>query len=139
VVYPVHPNPNVWEPVHNALEGTPNVLLLPPLDYQRLVYLMKGSTLILTDSGGIQEEAPALGKPVMVLRQVTERPEGVDAGTAVLVGTEPGRIVTQASRLLDDPAAYAEMAHSVNPYGDGRAAERIVAVLLEWDRGILAT
>jgi UDP-N-acetylglucosamine 2-epimerase (non-hydrolysing) len=125
VVYPVHLNPNIWQPVHEIVDGHPGVLLVPPVDYQRLVYLMKKSCLVLTDSGGIQEEAPSLGVPVLVLREVTERPEGVQAGTAQVVGTDPDRIVAAASRLLDDEAAYALMAQAVNPYGDGQAARRI--------------
>ncbi len=129
LVYPVHLNPNVWQPVHTLLEGVPNITLLPPLDYLPLVHLLKRSTLVLTDSGGLQEEAPGLGVPVLVLRQVTERPEGVRAGTVKLVGTQTARIVSEASRLLDDPEAHAAMAQAVNPYGDGRAAGRIVAAL----------
>jgi UDP-N-acetylglucosamine 2-epimerase (non-hydrolysing) len=134
VVYPVHLNPNVWEPVHQSLRGTPGVLLVPPVDYQRLVYLLKRSTLALTDSGGIQEEAPSLGVPVLVLRQVTERPEGVAAGTARVVGTSRDQIVAEASRLLDDPSAHRAMARAVNPYGDGRAAQRIVQAICESDK-----
>ncbi|MFH1086614.1 MAG: UDP-N-acetylglucosamine 2-epimerase (non-hydrolyzing), partial [Chloroflexota bacterium] len=130
VVYPVHLNPNIHEPVLAALGDAPHVSLLAPLDYQPLVRLMQHSALVLTDSGGIQEEAPALGKPVLVLRDVTERPEGVAAGTARLVGPHEEAIVAAATRLLDDPAAYEAMAHAVNPYGDGHAAERIVARLL---------
>lgn len=133
VVYPVHMNPNVSGPVHGALAGLPGVLLLPPVDYQRLVYLMKQSTLVLTDSGGIQEEAPSLGLPVLVLREVTERPEGVAAGTARVVGTDPDRIVAEATRLLDDPAAYRSMAQAVNPYGDGQAAQRIAQALIDFE------
>jgi UDP-N-acetylglucosamine 2-epimerase len=133
VVYPVHLNPNVWQPVHKVLGQQPDVLLVPPVDYQRLVYLMKRSCLVLTDSGGIQEEAPSLGVPVLVLREVTERPEGVAAGTARVVGTDPERIVAVAGRLLDDEAAYALMAQAVNPYGDGQAARRIAEHL--WDYG----
>jgi UDP-N-acetylglucosamine 2-epimerase (non-hydrolysing) len=125
VIYPVHRNPSVWEPVHRLLDGMADVLLVPPVDYRRMVYLMQRSTLVLTDSGGIQEEAPSLGKPVLVLRGVTERPEGVEAGTARLVGTDPAKVVSEASRLLDDSAAYGAMAHVANPYGDGHAAERI--------------
>jgi UDP-N-acetylglucosamine 2-epimerase (non-hydrolysing) len=138
-VYPVHPNPNVRGPVHEALGGHPNVTLLEPLDYVPLVHLMKHSTLILTDSGGIQEEAPALGVPVLVLRDVTERPEGVAAGTARLVGTDTARVVGEASRLLDDAAAHATMAKAVNPYGDGHAAERIVDALAGVDAGDAAS
>jgi UDP-N-acetylglucosamine 2-epimerase (non-hydrolysing) len=130
LVYPIHPNPNVKGPVHRLLDDVPHITLLPPLDYLPLVHLMKRSALILTDSGGIQEEAPAFGVPVLVLRQVTERPEGVDAGTVKLVGTNKDDIVRQAALLLDDPAAHAAMAHAANPYGDGHAAERIVAALL---------
>jgi len=130
VVYPVHRNPNVWDSVHRELGGRPGITLLPPVNYRELVYLLKRCTLVLTDSGGIQEEAPSLGKPVLVLREVTERPEGVEAGVARLVGTDPERIVAEVSRLLGDPATYAAMAQAVNPYGDGHAAERIVAALL---------
>lgn len=131
IVYPVHLNPNVQEPVHRMLGDVPNIHLLPPLDYLPFVHLMKRAALVLTDSGGLQEEAPGLGVPVLVLRGVTERPEGVEAGTVKLVGTDAGHIVAEARRLLDDPQAHAAMARSVNPYGDGRAAERIVAALLE--------
>ena len=126
IVYPVHLNPNVQKPVYRLLRETPHVTLLPPLDYLPLVHLMKHASLVLTDSGGIQEEAPAFGIPVLVLREVTERPEGVEAGTARLVGTNREKILAEASRLLDDDAAYRQMAHAVNPYGDGHAAERIV-------------
>jgi UDP-N-acetylglucosamine 2-epimerase (non-hydrolysing) len=129
VVYPVHLNPAVWRPVHEHLGDVPGVVLLSPVDYRRLVYLLKRSSLVLTDSGGIQEEAPSLGVPVLVLREVTERPEGVAAGTARLVGTDLQRIVAEASRLLDDDAAYSAMAHVANPYGDGKAAQRIVQAL----------
>jgi UDP-N-acetylglucosamine 2-epimerase (non-hydrolysing) len=130
IVYPVHLNPNVQEPVNRLLRGVPHVTLLPPLDYLPLVHLMKQSTLILTDSGGIQEEAPAFGVPVLVLRETTERPEGIEAGTLKLVGTKTDHIVGEAARLLDEPPAYAQMAKSANPYGDGHAAERIVQALL---------
>jgi UDP-N-acetylglucosamine 2-epimerase (non-hydrolysing) len=129
-VYPVHLNPNVWEPVHRLLDGVPNITLTPPLDYLPLVHLMKRSYLVLTDSGGIQEEAPGLGVPVLVLREVTERPEAVEAGTVRVVGTDRERIVAEAVRLLEDADAYTQMAHAVNPYGDGHAAERIVDALL---------
>ena len=131
LVYPVHLNPNVQEPVHRLLGDLPNVHLLPPLDYLPLVHLLKRAALVLTDSGGIQEEAPGLGVPVLVMREVTERPEGVEAGTVRLVGTEEQKIVAETRRLLDDPTAHTAMAQAVNPYGDGRAAERIVAALLE--------
>jgi UDP-N-acetylglucosamine 2-epimerase (non-hydrolysing) len=130
IVYPVHLNPNVQEPVNRILKGTSNVHLLPPVEYLPLVNLMKRAYIVLTDSGGIQEEAPSLGKPVLVLREVTERPEGVEAGTARVVGTNAQRIVSEATRLLTDRAAYDAMARAVNPYGDGHASERIVSALL---------
>lgn len=130
-VYPVHLNPNVQGPVYCLLGGAPNITLLPPLDYLPLIHLIKRATLVLTDSGGLQEEAPGLGVPVLVMRERTERPEGIEAGTVRLVGTDPERIYHQARRLLDDPAAHAEMARAVNPYGDGHAAPRIVRALLE--------
>jgi UDP-N-acetylglucosamine 2-epimerase (non-hydrolysing) len=130
IVYPVHLNPNVQQPVYRLLAELPNVTLLPPLDYQPLVYLMKQCTLILTDSGGIQEEAPGLGKPVLVLRAKTERPEGVEAGVVRLVGTNQVKIVNEVSRLLEDASEYQRMVQNVNPYGDGRAAERMVKSLL---------
>jgi len=132
IVYPVHPNPNVREPVQRLLGKVPGVILMEPLDYLPLVYLMKRSTLVLTDSGGLQEEAPGLGKPVLVLREVTERPEAVEAGTVRIVGTDRMRIVNGARLLLDNPAEYQKMARAVNPYGDGHAAERIVKALLEF-------
>jgi UDP-N-acetylglucosamine 2-epimerase (non-hydrolysing) len=130
IVYPVHRNPNVWGPVHERLAGKPNITLLPPLEYQPLVSLMKQAHLVLTDSGGIQEEAPGVGVPVLVLRDVTERPEAVEAGTVRLVGTDRARIVREARRLLDDPDAHGAMARVINPYGDGYAAQRIVGALL---------
>ncbi len=130
LVYPVHLNPNVWEPVHLLLGEVPGITLIEPLDYLPLVYLMKRAHLILTDSGGIQEEGPGLGVPVLVLREVTERPEGVAAGAVRVVGTTRQRIVSETLRLLTDEAAYRAMAQAVNPYGDGHAAERIVAALL---------
>lgn len=129
IVYPVHLNPNVQEPVKRLLAAKEHITLLPPLDYLPLVHLMKHATLILTDSGGIQEEAPAFGIPTLVLRDVTERPEGVAAGTLKLAGTETSRIVEEAKRLLDDASAYEEMARAANPYGDGHAAEKIVRAL----------
>jgi UDP-N-acetylglucosamine 2-epimerase (non-hydrolysing) len=130
IIYPVHMNPNVQEPVRRALAGIANITLLAPLDYLPLVQLMKHATLILTDSGGIQEEAPAFGIPVLVLRQVTERPEGVEAGILRLVGTDRQRIVAQANLLLDNPTLHAKMAKASNPFGDGHAAEKIVRALL---------
>jgi UDP-N-acetylglucosamine 2-epimerase (non-hydrolysing) len=134
-VYAVHLNPNVQKPVHRLLDGVPGVTLLPPLDYLPTLHLIQCSTLVLTDSGGIQEEAPGLGVPVLVLREVTERPEGVQAGVTKLVGTDPQRIVNAARDLLDDPAAHSAMARAVNPFGDGHAAERIVAALLKYQAG----
>lgn len=131
-VYPVHLNPNVQEVARPMLEGLPNVRLLPPLDYLPMVHLMKRAALVLTDSGGLQEEAPGLGVPVLVLRETTERPEGVAAGTVRLVGTDENKIMSEARRLLDDPAEHEKMARAVNPYGDGHAAERIVEALLEF-------
>lgn len=130
IIYPVHRNPNVWRPVHEALGEMDNILLLEPLEYPSFVRLMKQSYLILTDSGGVQEEAPSLGKPVLVLREVTERPEAVAAGTVRLVGTKTHDIVSAVSELLTDPVAYERMARAVNPYGDGHASERIVSALL---------
>jgi UDP-N-acetylglucosamine 2-epimerase (non-hydrolysing) len=129
-VYPVHPNPNVRTPVEAILSGRPNISLIEPLEYLPLVHLMKRSAVILTDSGGIQEEAPSLGVPVLVLRDKTERPEGVEAGTARLVGTDQQRIVAEVSRLLDDSVEHSRMARAVNPYGDGLAAVRIVDALV---------
>ena len=130
IIYPVHRNPNVWGPVHDLLGSTPHVRLLPPLDYLSNLQLMKRSYLVITDSGGVQEEATGLGVPALVLREVTERPEGVDTGALRIVGTDAQRIVAEASRLLDDSTEYAHMAHAENPFGDGHAAERIVASLL---------
>jgi len=131
IVYPVHLNPNVREPARRMLAGVENIFLLDPLDYLPMVHLMQRAELILTDSGGIQEEAPALGVPVLVLRDKTERPEAIEAGTARLVGTDSKVIVTEATRLLQDQAAYAAMARASNPFGDGHAAERIVAAILD--------
>jgi UDP-N-acetylglucosamine 2-epimerase (non-hydrolysing) len=129
ILYPVHLNPNVREPVFRLLGALENVRLIDPVDYVPFVYLMNRSHFIITDSGGVQEEAPSLGKPVLVMRDVTERPEAVEAGTVRLVGTDPGKIVLEASRLLTDAAAYGEMSRVINPYGDGRACERIIEVL----------
>ncbi len=131
VVYPVHPNPHVQEPVYRLLADHPRIVLCAPLAYRPFVALMDQATLILTDSGGVQEDAPSLGKPVLVLRDTTERPEGVAAGNALLVGTDPARIVAVATHLLTDPAAYAAMAAVANPYGDGHATARILARLAE--------
>ncbi|MGE8548996.1 MAG: non-hydrolyzing UDP-N-acetylglucosamine 2-epimerase [Alcaligenes sp.] len=129
VVYPVHLNPNVQEPVRRILSGISDVHLIEPLDYLPFVYLMDRCDLLITDSGGIQEEAPSLGKPVLVMRDTTERPEAVQAGTVRLVGTESGAIVSAAKELLDDAAAYELMARAHNPYGDGKAAARICDIL----------
>lgn len=130
IVYPVHLNPNVQLPVHRLLDGVSNIHLFDPLDYLPMVQLMRHASLVLTDSGGLQEEAPAFGTPVLVMRQVTERPEGIQAGTVRLVGTDPQVIFNQACRLLDDPFVYNEMAHAVNPYGDGKASGRIVDAII---------
>jgi len=130
IVYPVHLNPNVRDPVHQLLGGHPRISLIPPLDYVSLIQLMRRCTLILTDSGGIQEEAPSLGKPVLVLRDATERPEAVEAGCARIVGTDAARIVAEARRLLEDESAYERMARVANPFGDGHASGRIVQLLL---------
>jgi UDP-N-acetylglucosamine 2-epimerase (non-hydrolysing) len=129
IVYPVHLNPNVQETAWRLLGKVPHITVLPPLDYLPLVHLMKHARLILTDSGGIQEEAPAFGIPVLVLREVTERPEGVEAGTLKLVGTDRRRIVEQATLLLNDETAYSKMAKAANPFGDGHAADKIVSAL----------
>ncbi|MDR5745872.1 UDP-N-acetylglucosamine 2-epimerase (non-hydrolyzing) [Caballeronia sp. LZ029] len=129
IVYPVHLNPNVRATVISALGGAPNVFLIEPADYLGFVRLLQRATLVLTDSGGVQEEAPALGKPVLVMREVTERPEAIDAGTAMLVGTDSDAIAATVHLLLDDTDARAAFSRNVNPYGDGRASARIVAAL----------
>ena len=131
IVYPVHPNPNVQKPVYSILKGIINVSLIEPLDYKYFVYLMKHSYLILTDSGGLQEEAPSLGKPVLVLRQVTERPEAVETGTAEVVGTQSRAIVEATVKLLENKEKYERMVQATNPYGDGNAGKRIVERLLK--------
>lgn len=132
-VYPMHLNPNVRKPIHEVfgddLTGFRNMFFIEPLEYLSFVFLMEKSTIVLTDSGGIQEEAPGLGKPVLVMRDTTERPEAVDAGTVKLVGTDYDKIVGETSKLLDDRQAYDEMSHAVNPYGDGKACPRIVEIL----------
>lgn len=130
--FPVHKNPVVHNMVHAMLHGIPNILLLPPLGYLDFVSLLRSASLVLTDSGGIQEEAPTFGVPVLVLRNVTERPEAVQAGLARLVGTSAENIVKQAVAILDDPTEHARMAQARNPFGDGHAAERIVRALLDW-------
>lgn len=134
IVYPVHLNPNVRRPVNRLLSGVPNIQLIEPVDYYTFVYLMSKSSFILTDSGGVQEEAPSLGKPVLIMREKTERPEGIEAGTAKLVGTDRRRIFNAASRLLRDDQESARFACAENPFGDGHAAERIVEALLEKQR-----
>jgi len=130
VLYPVHPNPAVRDTVYRTLDQRPRVHLVDPLDYQSLAYAIKRCYLVLTDSGGIQEEAPVFGKPVLVMREETERPEGVEAGVAKVVGTDLEAIVGTAEALLDDPREYDAMSQAVSPYGDGRAAQRIVRILL---------
>ena len=128
-VYPVHLNPNVSKPVYEILNNFDNIHLIKPLEYEPFVYLLKHSYLVLTDSGGVQEEAPSLGKPVLVMRDVTERPEAVEAGTVEIVGSNHQRIVKGVSRLLDDKKHYQTMSRAHNPYGDGLACKRIVDVL----------
>lgn len=131
IVYPVHLNPNVQKPVYELLSGVENVYLISPLDYLPFIYAMQHSTLLLTDSGGVQEEAPSLGKPVLVMRDTTERPEAVEAGTVKLVGTDAEAIVTNVTALLKDKEMYRRMSETHNPYGDGRACERILSALLQ--------
>ena len=133
VAYPVHLNPNIQEPVYRLLGSEPNIHLLEPLDYLPMVNFMKAASIVLTDSGGIQEEATGLGKPTLVLRDKTERPEGVEAGVLRLVGTDPSRIVSETHRLLDNQEEYEKMARAANPFGDGHAAERIIKALLEFN------
>jgi UDP-N-acetylglucosamine 2-epimerase (non-hydrolysing) len=135
ILLPVHPSPQVAPVVHRLLDGVAGVRLVPPLPYDATVHAIKRSTLVLTDSGGIQEEAPCLGKPVLVMRDETERPEGIEAGTLQLVGSKREAIVAATRRLLDDESAYARMSRANNPYGDGHAADRIVAWLLARLRG----
>lgn len=132
IVYPVHLNPNVREPINRLLSGIDNIHLIEPLDYLPFVYLMNQSFIILTDSGGIQEEAPSLGKPVLVMRETTERPEAVEAGTVKLVGTERNAIAENLKLLLTDTAAYESMSFAHNPYGDGKACQRIIEVLADY-------
>ncbi|MCJ8238688.1 UDP-N-acetylglucosamine 2-epimerase (non-hydrolyzing) (plasmid) [Rhizobium sp. SSM4.3] len=134
IVYPVHPNPNVMKPVHELLDGVPNIHLVPPMDYLPFVMLMSRAHIIITDSGGVQEEAPSLGKPVLVMRDTTERPEAVTAGTVRLVGVDEHKIFEETSRLLTDPSYYATMSMAHNPYGDGHASGRIMRVI-EGDLG----
>ena len=129
IVYPVHPNPNINEPVFRFLNGVDRVHLIEPLDYENFIAFMKDATLLLSDSGGVQEEAPSLGKPVLVLRKTTERPEAVASGVAKLVGTDPKKIAAHVKALLVDPNTYDEMSKASNPFGDGSAAEQIVSIL----------
>ncbi|RYZ27741.1 MAG: UDP-N-acetylglucosamine 2-epimerase (non-hydrolyzing) [Chitinophagaceae bacterium] len=130
IVYPVHLNPNVQQVVYETLQDQPNIHLIKPLDYPSLIWLMDKSRFVLTDSGGIQEEAPSLGKPVLVLRNVTERQEGITAGTALLVGTDKKLIISEVQKLIDDESHYTTMAKAVNPYGNGTAAKKITSILL---------
>lgn len=132
IIFSLHKNPLVRKKVRQTLEGCPGVYLVEPTDYQLFVNLMKKCYIILTDSGGIQEEAPSLGRPVLVLREVTERPEAVSAGTVRLVGTNPSKIIDETKRLLEDKVTYHKMSKAINPYGDGKAAKRIVKVLLSY-------
>jgi len=132
LVYPVHLNPNIQEPAHRILDGISNITLLKPIEYLPLIHLLKHSKLVLTDSGGIQEEATGLGVPTLVLREVTERPEGVKAGVLKVVGTDSERIFQETRRLLENEDAYSSMAHAANPFGDGHAAERIVQAILDY-------
>ncbi len=136
IIYPVHLNPNVQKPVRKILSGIKNIYLIEPLDYFTFVWLMNRAYLILTDSGGIQEEAPSLGKPVLVMRKKTERTEGIDAGTAKLVGTDSEKIYSEAKELLENIRLYQKMAQAVNPYGDGKAAKRIVEHLAYYDASL---
>jgi UDP-N-acetylglucosamine 2-epimerase (non-hydrolysing) len=130
-VYPVHLNPKVQQPVNDILSDLQNVTLLPPLAYEPFFVLLKNCFIVLTDSGGIQEEAPSLGKPVLVMRETTERPEAVDSGTVMLVGADENKIIKEVNRLLHDPDAYSRMSGAINPYGDGNASTRIVAAIKE--------
>ena len=131
ILYPVHPNPNIKNPVYEILGGEERIILAPPQEYAEFSTLMKKSYLILTDSGGVQEEAPSLGKPVLVLREATERPEAVEYGTVKLVGTNPEKIISETQKLLDDKNEYKKMSEAINPYGDGKASERTVKILLK--------
>jgi UDP-N-acetylglucosamine 2-epimerase (non-hydrolysing) len=137
IVYPVHRNPNVQAPIRQALSGLANVFLIDPLDYVPFVDLMRRAHFLLTDSGGVQEEGPSLGKPVLVLRETTERPEAVEAGTVKLVGTDEDRIVAEATILLDDPAEHRRMSLIHNPYGDGTASRRIADAVAHYSSGAM--
>jgi len=131
IVYPVHLNPNVRKPVYEILQGHPRIHLIEPLEYPYLIWLMSKSYIVLTDSGGIQEEAPSLGKPVLVMRKITERVEGIEAGTAKLVGTNKDKIVKETMKLLESEQEYKKMANAVNPYGDGKASKKILKIIKE--------
>jgi UDP-N-acetylglucosamine 2-epimerase (non-hydrolysing) len=133
IIYPVHRNPNVQDTVNRLLGNSKTISLIDPIDYKSMVALLDCCHLVLTDSGGLQEEAPSLGKPVLVLRQTTERPEAVDAGTVRVIGTDRDRIIEETSTLLDDQQAYLRMAHAVNPYGDGLASGRIVKAIIDYE------
>ncbi len=135
IVYPVHLNPNVQQPVHALLGDIPNITLTEPVDYETLVGLMHRSYIVMTDSGGLQEEAPSLNKPLLVLRETTERPEAVELGANKIAGTDAGVIVREAVRLLEDPGAYQQMAAVPNPYGDGQASQRVVRAILDYPTG----
>ena len=132
IVYPVHPNPNVQAVTAKYLRSQPNMVLLNPLPYVPFIDLMRRADLLLTDSGGVQEEGPALGKPVLVMRETTERPEGVEAGLTRLIGTQKARIMAETTKLLDHPTEYAKMTRPLNPYGDGRASRHILKAMREW-------
>ncbi|MBS1671485.1 MAG: UDP-N-acetylglucosamine 2-epimerase (non-hydrolyzing) [Bacteroidetes bacterium] len=129
IVYPVHLNPNVQNPVNKLLSNQPNIKLIQPLNYEAFIWIMNKSYIIITDSGGVQEEAPSLGKPVLVMREVTERPEAVEAGTVILVGTNKEKIINESEKLLTNSSYYTQMSNKHNPYGDGLASDRIVAIL----------
>ena len=133
IVYPVHLNPKVQNPVRELIGGVGNIKLIPPVDYEKFLYLLKKSYLVVTDSGGIQEEAPSLGKPVLVTRETTERPEGVNAGTVKLVGTKKENMIEEINKLLDDGSYYKLFSEISNPFGDGRAAGRILEVIRSSD------
>ena len=137
IVYPVHLNPNVQAPVRKILGGIKNIHLIEPLEYEPFIHLMKRSYIVLTDSGGVQEEAPSLGKPVLVMREVTERPEGIKAGCAKLVGMDKKKIISAVKKLLNSKSAYDRMAKSVNPYGDGKSAKRIVNIIMHSKKRII--
>jgi len=132
ILFPVHPNPNIKKEVYNYLNNYPNIHLVDPMDYESFVHIMNASDIILTDSGGIQEEAPSLGKPVLVLRNKTERPEAVEAGTVKLIGTDFNKIVNETARLITDKDEYDKMARAINPYGDGKASERIYNLVADY-------